>query len=147
MGLFDIGGQGKYGTVYRISARFLDDSGYIGFSASIVGASETNAYAAVEEDRLGQAQGGGLPEFGEAYRDWVETNRMLAQANQVLVNTNQYLVETNRILVNALPSLSGQLAKTGLNAYQELVTDINKPKHNKTTTTPNTDIGDELSEH
>lgn len=37
--------------------------------------------------------------------------------------------------VNALPSLGGQLTKIGLNGYQDLVTDSNKPKHNKTTTT------------
>jgi hypothetical protein len=53
LGLFDIGGQGKYGTVYSIPARFLDYSGYIGFSAN-VGGSETDAYATVEEEACEQ---------------------------------------------------------------------------------------------
>jgi hypothetical protein len=144
MGLFDNAGQGKYGTVYRVPERFWDGSSYIGFSANM-GASETDAYAEITVDKTDEA-GTVAPEHGEAYQHLVETNRMLVEANQVLVNTNQGLVETNRILVNALPTLGGQLTKTGSNAYQELVTDSNKPKHNKTTTTLNPDSGEEAED-
>lgn len=138
MGLFDHAGKGKYGTLYRIPQRFLGDDGYIGFSSNIganIGASETDAYADISADEAET----NTPEHGEAYQKLVETNRMLVDANQVLVNTNQKLVETNQVLVNALPSFGEQLTKTRLNAYQELVTDINKPKHTKTTTTLNLD--------
>ena len=134
MGVFDNAGKGKYGTVYRIPERFLDDNGYIGFSTNI-SASETDAYADISADEAET----NTPEHREAYQDLLETNRMLVDANQVLVSTNQKLVETNQCLVNALPSFGGQLTKTRLNAYQELVTDINKPKHTKTTTTLNPD--------
>ena len=138
MGLFDHAGKGKYGTLYRIPQRFLGDDGYIGFSSNIganIGASETDAYADISADEAET----NTPEHGEAYQKLVETNRMLVDANQVLVNTNQKLVDANQVLVNALPSFGEQLTKTRLNAYQELVTDINKPKHTKTTTTLNLD--------
>jgi hypothetical protein len=139
-GLFETVGKGKYGTVYRIPERFLGDDGYIGFNTTnlgaSMGASETDAYADITADEAETT----APEHGEAYQVLVNANRMLVEANQVLVNTNQELVETNRNLVNALPTLGEQLTKTRSNDYQELVTDINKPKHNKTTTTLNPDV-------
>jgi hypothetical protein len=152
MGLFEIAGKGKYGMVYRIPSRFLGDDGYIGFNTNIgasMGASETDAYAEIPADEAET----NTPEHGEAYQELVNANRNLVNANQalvesnrVLVNTNQALVETNRNLVNALPSYGEQLTKTRLNANQELVTDINKPKHNITLTTLNPDIGEEAEE-
>jgi hypothetical protein len=141
LGLFEIAGKGKYGTVYRVPKRFLGDDGYIGFSANI-GASETDAYAEITEDTHETV----TPEHNDAYQNLVETNRMLVEVNQVLVNANQELVKTHQDLVNRLPTIGEQLTKFWSNAYQELVTDINKPKHNKTPTTLNPDSGEEVPE-
>jgi hypothetical protein len=146
MGLFEIAGKGKYGTVYRIPARFLDDSGHIGFNTNM-GASETDAYGTYDDQTITTPDGAETtaPEHSGAYQGLVEVNRMLVEANQVLVNTNQDLVKTNQLLVNSLPKFGEGLTNSWSNAHQELVTDINKPKHTKTITnlTPDSGEGDE----
>ncbi|MDD5394600.1 MAG: hypothetical protein PHE17_16415 [Thiothrix sp.] len=167
MGLFETAGKGKYGTVYRIPERFLDDSGYIGFSANI-GASETDAYAYPEDEGAAvQVQDGLEPEQEGAYAALAtEHQQLLAQYGQAqetiraLVNATQDLVETNRklvnalpdsgkpdqVLVNALPSLGEPRTNSWSNAHQDLVTDINKPLHNITPTNLNPDSGEEAEE-
>ncbi len=137
MGLFEMAGKGKYGTLYRIPAQFLGEGGYIGFSLPAIGQSETDAYTEYAE----------VPEHNTAtdltatYQNLVNEHQQLLDSHQVLVSAHQNLVETNRILVNTLPSLGEQLTETRLNANQNWVTDINKPQQIKTTTPLNPDIG------
>jgi hypothetical protein len=130
MGLFEIAGKGKYGTIYRIPKRFLCGSGYIGFNTHL-GASETDAYAYPEEDQEPSVE---HPAIELLYQQLVETNRMLVEANQILVNTNRDLVETHRHLVSKSPIYGESPTEARLNVTPVLVTDINKPKHNLTPT-------------
>lgn len=107
-GLFEVVGKGKYGTIYRIPESFRQ-KGKVRF-APITNRDEQSATFQTPPSNTDTD----LP---------------------TLLDTYLLLTEIHQLLASSLPDQGEQLANSGLDDTRKLVTNINKPIHNKTTTT------------
>ncbi len=107
-GLFEVVGKGKYGTIYRIPESF-HQKGNIRF-VPITNREHQSATSHTQPSNT-------------------DTD------SPTLLDTYLLLTEVHQLLASSLPDQGEQLANSRVDDTRKLVTNINKPIHNKTTTT------------